>query len=245
MTDAKKLLVIIGGSGDIGRAVALEATRKGYFVCIGYKSNFKKAKKILEQIQKLNGEGLIFQLDLNIHGSLRVKLLEFTDLGKLQCLVNCVGLSIGKDYFLNQSYKEIEDIINTNLTGALFACKDFVEIITRQKQCQNASIVNFSSLVANSAGINLATYAAAKAGVAVFSKAFAKEVGPLGIRVNAVLPGKITGEMNRHETQIEEANTIPIGRYGLPNEVANLVLWLVSEEASYVTGSCIEISGGR
>ena len=161
---------------------------------------------------------LIFQLDSNIHGSLRVNLLEFAHLGKLQCLINCVGLSVGKD---------------------------FVEIITRQKQCQNASIVNFSSLVANTVGINLAAYAASKAGVAVFSKAFAKEVGPLGIRVNAVLPGKITGEMNRHETQIEEANTIPIGRHGLPNEVANLVLWLVSEEASYVTGSCIEISGGR
>ena len=205
----------------------------------------KKATNTLQKIQKFNGEGLLFQVDLRTQGSLKQKLIEFLRLGELRCLINCVGLSKGKSSFCSQSYTEIEELINVNLLGVLYACKDFVETISDKRRCQDASIVNFSSLVANSAGLNLATYATSKAGVAIFSKALAKEVGPLGIRVNAILPGKITGEMNGSENQSEVINTIPIGRYGSPEEVANLALWLVSEEASYITGSCVEIAGGR
>ena len=213
LSDTRKIMVIVGGSGDIGRAIAIKAAQSGYFVCIGYKSNSKKATNTLQKIQKFNGEGLLFQVDLRTQGSLKQKLIEFLRLGELRCLINCVGLSKGKSSFCSQSYTEIEELINVNLLGVLYACKDFVETISDKRKCQDASIVNFSSLVANSAGLNLATYATSKAGVAIFSKALAKEVGPLGIRVNAILPGKITGEMNGSENQSEVINTIPIGRY--------------------------------
>ena len=203
LSDTRKIMVIVGGSGDIGRAIAIKAAQSGYFVCIGYKSNSKKATNTLQKIQKFNGEGLLFQVDLRTQGSLKQKLIEFLRLGELRCLINCVGLSKGKSSFCSQSYTEIEELINVNLLGVLYACKDFVETISDKRRCQDASIVNFSSLVANSAGLNLATYATSKAGVAIFSKALAKEVGPLGIRVNAILPGKITGEMNGSETKVK------------------------------------------
>ena len=244
LSDTRKIMVIVGGSGDIGRAIAIKAAQSGYFVCIGYKSNSKKATNTLQK-SKIQWRRPSISGRLADASSLKQKLIEFLRLGELRCLINCVGLSKGKSSFCSQSYTEIEELINVNLLGVLYACKDFVETISDKRRCQDASIVNFSSLVANSAGLNLATYATSKAGVAIFSKALAKEVGPLGIRVNAILPGKITGEMNGSENQSEVINTIPIGRYGSPEEVANLALWLVSEEASYITGSCIEIAGGR
>lgn len=241
----KRLIVITGGSGDIGRAITLEASSKNFFTCIGFNTRSNKAKQILEEVRDNGGDGLIFSLDLNNLGSFAKILRDLSNIGKLESLINCAGISSGRVSVVDQTYDEMKNILDTNLLGVISACRDFAKLKTEIKDTRQSSIVNISSLVAHTGGFKLATYAASKAGLTVFSKAFAREVGPLGIRVNAVLPGKISGSMNAKEINSALTDDIPIGRYGTPEEVAKLVIWLTSEDASYITGASIEVTGGK
>lgn len=245
ITNEKRLIVITGGSGDIGRAIALEASSEDFYTCIGYKTKSNKAKQILDEVRANGGDGLIFSVDLSNLGAFAEVLKDLSKIGTLDSLINCAGISSGRVSVIDQPYNEIKNILDTNLLGVIAACRDFAGAKSQRRDTREASIVNISSLAAQTGGVKLATYAASKAGLAVFSRAFAREVGHLGIRVNTVLPGKINGSMNATDVDSVFTNEIPIGRYGTPEEVAKLVIWLISKDASYITGASIEITGGK
>ena len=232
-----KTALVTGASRGIGRAIALEFKEKGYSV-IGTATSESGAA----ELNDIGIQGYV--LDLNSHESIDSFWQKLEDNNQnISLLVNNAGIT-RDNIVLRMSDEEWSDIMNVHLYGTFQLCKRSLKMMLKSKW---GRIINISSASASIGNRGQSNYAAAKAGVEAFTKSLAKEVGKRDITINALAPGFITTDMTENNDGVNEdylIKEIPLGRFGEPAEVANLVTFLCSEEASYITGQTIHINGG-
>jgi len=232
-----KTALITGASRGIGNAIALELKQKGYSV-IGTATSQAGVDSLLEK----DIEGYI--LDLNSNDSIDQfwRLLEENN-KSISVLVNNAGIT-RDNIVLRMSDEEWSDIMNVHLYGTFQLCKRSLKMMLKNKW---GRIINISSASASIGNRGQSNYAAAKAGVEAFTKSLAKEVGKRDITINSVAPGFISTDMTEQNEGVNSdylVKEIPLGRFGEPDEVASLVSFLCSEDASYITGQTVHINGG-
>jgi len=232
-----KTALVTGASRGIGRAIALEFKDKGYSV-IGTATS----KNGATELNEIGIQGHV--LDLNSHESIDSFWEKLEDQNQnISLLVNNAGIT-RDNIVLRMSDEEWSDIMNVHLYGTFQLCKRSLKMMLKSKW---GRIINISSASASIGNRGQSNYAAAKAGVEAFTKSLAKEVGKRDITINAVAPGFISTDMTENNEGVNEdylVKEIPLGRFGEPAEVANLVTFLCSEQASYITGQTIHINGG-
>jgi 3-oxoacyl-[acyl-carrier protein] reductase len=239
----KKYALITGGSRGIGRAASVKLAAMGYCVLINYKSNEAEAQKTLDMIAGNGGEGLLMRFDIeNVHEVARVIddwMSQNTD-AYIEVLVNNAG--IRKDNLLFwMSDDEWNSVVNTNLNGTFYITRALIKYMLNRKYGRIINLVSVSGITGMAGQTN---YAAAKAGIIGLTKALALEAAKKKVTVNAIAPGFIDTDMTKDLDQEELKKRIPAGRFGKAEEVAALIGFLASGEASYITGQVIGISGG-
>lgn len=239
--DEKKTAIITGASRGIGRATAIELAKAGYFVIINFKSNETAAQETLNLVQSTGGDGEISQFDVTDNTQTKDAVKAIIERHKnIQVLVNNAGIT-ADGLFMLLGEDEWDSVINTSLKGFYNITKPLLREMVRKK-C--GSIVSVSSLSALMPNRGQANYAAAKAGIIAASRSLATEVARFGIRVNVVAPGLIETDMIKDAPVAEIKKMIPMARLGKPEEVASVIRFLCSNDASYVTGQVIGINGG-
>ncbi len=241
-------LLITGGSQGIGKATALEAAKKGMFIGINYNSNDKAAEETLSEVKELGGEGVILKCDVSKNSAVKDMFENFFDkAGSLDGVFNNAGTTgpVSKIHELDP--KDFKSLIDTNVIGAFNVAQESSKIMIKQKM---GNIVNMTSIAADIGGAGeLVHYAMSKGAIDSLTYGMAKELGVYGIRVNAVAPGLIATDIHEKAGDASRVErlmpTVPLGRVGLAKEVADTVMWLLSEKSSYVCGTIIRISGGR
>jgi 3-oxoacyl-[acyl-carrier protein] reductase len=241
-TDEKRPVALVtGGSKGIGRAICVELGRSGYEVAVNFNSDEKGALETLARIEGEGGSGRILGFDVRDGQAVQEAieaLLENVD--SLDVLVNNAGVT-ADGLFLMMSRENWSKVVDTTLDGFFNVTRPAIEKMVRQRKGCVVSIASVSGLVANRGQAN---YSAAKAGLIGASRSLAAEVARLGIRVNVVAPGLIDTDMTRDLPLANIKTIIPMARVGTPEEVARVVRFLCSEDASYVCGQVIEVNGG-
>lgn len=239
--DEKKTAIVTGASRGIGRATAVELAKAGYFVIINYKTNEKAAQETFHLIQSAGGDGELSCFDVADSGQTKDAIKAITEHHKnIQVLVNNAGIT-ADGLFMLLGEDEWDSVINTSLKGFYNITKPVLREMVRKKR---GSIVSLSSLSALMPNRGQSNYSAAKAGIIAASRSLATEVARFGIRVNVVAPGLIETDMIKDAPVEQIKQIIPMARLGKPEEVASVIRFLCSDDASYVTGQVIGINGG-
>lgn len=239
-----KVAFVTGGSRGIGREIALELARQGAHVAINYAGNKEKAEAVADEIREIGQEAIVLQGDVSDQESVQAMIkAALSHFNKIDILVNNAGIT--KDNLLMRMKEEDWDaVMNTNLKGVFLCTKAVVRQMMKQR---SGSIINISSIVGVSGNPGQANYVAAKAGVIGFTKTAAKELASRGITVNAIAPGFIATDMTNVLTEDLKADMlkqIPLGYLGKPNDIAKVVVFLSSDDASYMTGQTLHVDGG-
>ncbi len=239
-----KIAFVTGASRGIGRSIALTLAEAGADVAINYAGNAAAAEEVAVEIRKMGRRALILQGDVSQTEAAAAMLdAVVAEFGRCDILVNNAGIT--RDGLLMRMKEEDWDaVLNTNLKGVYNCTKAAIKYMMKQK---SGKIVNIASVVGIMGNAGQANYAAAKAGCIGFTKSVAKEVASRGITVNAVAPGLIATDMTSvlPEKVVEEmAAGIPLKRAGQPVDVAKAVLFLVSDDAAYITGQTLNVDGG-
>ncbi len=241
-----KVAIVTGGGRDIGRAVSIKLASEGAQVVINYFNNEEKALQTLSSIKESGGVGILVRGDMTKTADVR-KLIEASqqEFGKdIHLLVNVAGGMIARK-LLEDMDEEFWDLtMALNVKSTFLLCKHLVAVMPA-----GSAIVNFSSQAGrDGGGFGASAYATAKGAVATFTRSMAKELGPKGIRVNAVDPGMIATTFHdtftKPEVRSNVANSTPLRREGRAEEIADLVAFLCSSESSFITGANIDINGG-
>jgi 3-oxoacyl-[acyl-carrier protein] reductase len=237
----KNIALVTGGSRGIGRAICLELAKSGSHVVVNFRSNKKAAEETLELIHQAGGMGETICFDVADQAATGKNIEALlTRHEAIDILVNNAG-EAADSLFALMSLEEWTKVLNTSLQGFYNVTKPvLMKMVTRKR----GSIVTLSSVSARLGQRGQTNYAAAKAGLEGASRALASEVARLGIRVNVVAPGLIETEMIQGLSNEFIKQIIPMGRVGLPEEVAKVVRFLCSDEASYITGQVISVNGG-
>jgi 3-oxoacyl-[acyl-carrier protein] reductase len=239
----KKYALVTGGSRGIGRAISIQLAKQGYTVIVNYKSNAGEAQKTLNLIVEAGGEGQLLPFGVENEEEVANALngwMERHPDAYIEVLVNNAG--IRKDNLLFwMTDDEWNSVVNTTLNGTFYISRMLVKYMLNKKNGRIVNIVSISGLKGMAGQVN---YSAAKAGVVGLTKALALEVAKKKVTVNAVAPGFIETDMTKDLNQEELKKTVPMGRFGKAEEVAELVGFLVSEKAAYITGEIISVSGG-
>ena len=236
-----KVAIVTGASKGIGRAIGLELARNGYHIVINYRSDENGAKETLDMIRREGGDGGILQFDVADHAQTRSAMADILKRFKtIDVLVNNAGIT-ADGLFIMMSQKDWHAVIDVSLSGFYNMTKPVLEKMVVQKRGAIVSIASLAGLMGNRGQAN---YSAAKAGLIGASRAVASEVARLGIRVNVVAPGLIETEMIKDAPIANIKSLIPMARIGKPEEVARVVRFLCSEDASYITGQVISVNGG-
>lgn len=238
-----KYALITGGSRGIGRAISLQLAKQGYSILVNYCSNEEEAQKTLEMIKSGGGSGEILKFDVSKQEEIEKVIGDWYARNKdqhIEVLVNNAG--IRRDTLMMwMKNEEWLDVINTSLNGFFYITRLLVKDMLINKYGRIINIVSLSGLKGLPGQVN---YSAAKASIIGATKALAQEVGKKKITVNAVAPGYIRTDMTKDLNEKELKALIPLDRFGLPEEVAELVGFLASDKASYITGEVISINGG-
>ena len=239
-----KIALVTGGSRGIGRAIALRLAEEGAKVAINYAGNQTAAEGVKAIIEQHGGTAMIVQTDVSDSTAAAEMVARVhEELGGLDILVNNAGIT--RDTLLvRMKDEDFDAVINTNLKGIYACTKAAAKFMTKQR---SGRIVNLSSVVGEIGNIGQTNYAAAKAGVIGFSKAAAKEFAARHVTVNVVAPGFIDTDMTavlKDSIREKLIEGIPLGALGKPEHVADAVLFLVSDAASYITGQVLNVDGG-
>lgn len=237
-------VLITGSSRGIGKACALAFAEKGYNVVLNCIKNEDKMNAVIGRIKKTNPNVMGFVCDVSDHNAVKIMVNEINkSFGGIDILVNNAGIS-HTGLFQDMTPKEWKRLTEVNLYGIFNTTHLVVPYMLSKKK---GSIINISSVWGVSGGSCEAVYSATKGAVNAFTRAMAKELGPSGIRVNALYLGCIDTEMNNnlsHEEKTALAEDIPLMRFGAPEEAAEAVLFLASDKASYINGQILGVDGG-
>jgi 3-oxoacyl-[acyl-carrier protein] reductase len=237
----QKTAIVTGASRGIGRATAVELAKAGYFVIINYKSNEPAAQETLKLVRDNGGEGEIQQFDVADNAQTKEAVKAITEHHKnIQVLINNAGIT-ADGLFMMLGEDEWDSVIDTSLKGFYNMTKPVLREMVRKKRGSIISVSSLSALMPNRGQSN---YSAAKAGIIAASRSLATEVARFGIRVNVVAPGLIETDMIKDAPLEQIKQIIPMARLGKPEEVASVIRFLCSDDASYVTGQVIGINGG-
>jgi NAD(P)-dependent dehydrogenase (short-subunit alcohol dehydrogenase family) len=246
-----KVALVTGASRGIGAATARLAAKHGYKVCINYTTSAEKAEAVAADIKAEGGEAILVQADMADEDAV-VGMFETIDreAGRLDALVNNAGIVGPPGPLETQTGVAIRRVLDVNLFGTIICCREAVKRMSTKNGGRGGAIVNLSSVAAREGAPKEWTpYGASKGGVSTFTLGLAREVAGEGIRVNAILPGLIETDMHAGdfaEARLERLKpTIPIGRTGTPEECAEAILWLLSDQASYVAGAVLPVTGAR
>ena len=239
-----KTALVTGASRGIGRAVALALAAAGARVAINYAGNVKAAEEVKASIEAAGGTAILCQADIADSAAVEAMIADVVkEFGAIDILVNNAGIT--RDTLLMRMKDEdFAKVLDTNLKGVFYCTKAVSKLMMKKRA---GRIINMASVVGLVGNAGQTNYAAAKAGVIGFSKSAAKELASRGITVNVVAPGFIGTDMTAGlpESVKEKMLTdIPLGRMGEPEDVANAVLFLASDQASYITGQVVNVDGG-
>ena len=243
-----KAMVITGGGRGIGAATARLAVQRGYAVCVNYHRNGAAAEKLVGEIGK---SALAVQGDVASEADV-VRLFRTVDekLGRISALVNNAGIVDRGTRVEAMTAERIQRMLAVNVTGSFLCAREAIKRMSTRHGGKGGAIVNVSSIAARlgSPG-EYVDYAASKGAIDTFTVGLAKEVGPEGIRVNCVRPGVIRTEIHLASGDPARVDRIgasaPLQRAGEPEEIARTIVWLASDEASYITGALLDVCGGR
>lgn len=239
-----KVALVTGGSRGIGRAVCLSLGRLGAGVLINYRSNRAAAEETLKQLEAEGGRGELCVFDVSIENQIEEAVKKIVDRHKkIDILVNNAGVT-ADNLLIRLKSEEWDQVIGVNLRGTVHCTKAVCKVMLRQRY---GRIVNLTSVVGQRGNAGQSVYAASKAGIIGFTKAIARELASRGITVNAVAPGLIDTEMTTNlpsKLQEEFLRSIPLGRFGTCQDVAEVVVFLVGEGAGYITGQVVNVNGG-
>ena len=251
MVSSNGFVLVTGGSRGIGAATAMLAAERGYDVCIGYRDRAESAQAVVRDCERIGVRALAVAADVaQERDVLRLFATAADRLGPLTALVNNAGVLDRQSKVVDLSAERIERILAVNVLGAFLCAREAVRAMSTGNGGAGGSIVNVSSRAAVLGGAGeYVDYAASKAAVDTLTVGLSREVADQGIRVNAVRPGLIDTEIHAsggEPGRVERlSSSVPMQRGGRSEEVAEAVLWLLSDQASYVTGSVIDVSGGR
>ena len=245
-------VVIITGAGrGIGAATALLAAQRGYSVCVNYRSNRGAAERVLSAIESAGGHAIGVQADVSVESEVE-KLFETRDkaLGRLTALVNNAGILEAQMRVESMDSARLRRVFATNVIGSFICAREAVRRMSTRRGGSGGAIVNVSSGASRlGAAGEYVDYAASKGAMDTLTIGLAKEVADEGIRVNAVRAGHIYTEMHASGGEPGRVDRVkefvPMKRGGMPEEVAHAILWLLSRDASFTTGSFIEVTGGK
>ena len=245
------ILVVTGGSRGIGAATARLGAAAGYRVCLSYRGNEDAAQAVVGDIIRSGGEAIAVATDVGEEAEV-VRLFETVDeqLGPVTALVNNAGILEPQMRVEDMEAARLARIFAVNVTGSFLCAREAVRRMSTRKEGDGGAIVNLSSVAARLGAPNeYIDYAATKGAIDTFTLGLAKEVAGEGIRVNAVRPGIIYTDIHASGGEPERVdrlkNTVPMQRGGYAEEVAKAILWLLSDEASYTTGTFLDVTGGR
>ncbi len=239
-----KVALITGSSRGIGKQIAIKFAKEGYNIVLNYVNRSEEVDKTIEEIKSLGVEVLEAQGDVsNFEESETIVELAIEKFGQIDVLVNNAGIT-RDTLIMRMKPEDFSKVINVNLVGTFNITKNVVPYMMKKRQ---GRIINISSVVGISGNAGQCNYAASKAGIIGFTKSLAKELASRNILVNAVAPGFIETSMTDVlQESVKESikKQIPLNRIGMPEDVANVVYFLASEESSYVTGQVLQVDGG-
>lgn len=241
-----KVAIVTGAARDIGKAVAIKLAAEGAKVVINFRSNDEQANETLQAIKQSGGEAIIVKADVTKRSDVEKIVSETKKYfgEQVHILVNVAGGMIARKLLNDMDEEFWDEVMNLNVKSVFLLTKNVVPLMPA-----GSSIINFSSQASrDGGGFGASAYATAKGAVATFTRGMAKELGPNGIRVNAVDPGMVATTFHdtftKPEVRTNVANSTPLRRQGKAEEVADLVCYLASDESSFITGTNIDINGG-
>jgi NAD(P)-dependent dehydrogenase (short-subunit alcohol dehydrogenase family) len=245
-----KVVIITGGSRGIGRATALAAATRGFRVCIGYASNEAAAKQVVGAIEAKNGKAIAVKCDVAEESDILAMFAAADKFCTLGALVNNAGI-VGPSMRVEEmSFERIQRMMAVNVTGSILCAREAVKRMSTRNGSKGGVIVNLSSVAAKLGSPNTyVDYAASKGAIDSFTVGLGHEVADEGIRVAAIRPGLIDTEIHASGGEPDRAHrlagNVPMKRVGTAEEIANAIVWLMSDDASYVTSAILDVSGGR
>jgi NAD(P)-dependent dehydrogenase (short-subunit alcohol dehydrogenase family) len=248
MTD--RVAIITGGSRGIGRAVALAAASRGFKICVGYASNEAAAREVVANIEASNGKAIAVKCDVAHEADILALYRAADEFGTLGALVNNAGIVGPSQRVDEMSAERIQRMMAVNVTGSILCAREAVKRMSTRHGGKGGVIVNLSSVAAKLGAPNTyVDYAASKGAIDSFTIGLGYEVAGEGIRVAAIRPGLIDTEIHASGGEPDRAHRlahmVPMKRVGTADEIANAIVWLMSDDASYVTSAILDVSGGR
>ena len=239
-----KIALVTGGTRGIGKAIAIELIKEGATVILNYSKDDLSAEETLKEIEALGGYAKLYKGDISKYEICK-SMINFiiSTFGKIDILINNAAISF-RGLFMDFSDININDILGINVLGAMYLSK---EAIPHMLSKGKGNIINISSIWGEAGASCEVLYSSTKGAINLFTKSLAKELAPMGIRVNAIAPGVIDTEMNSFLSKDEREELeeeIPFGRFGSTSEVAKMVTFLCSDKCEYLTGQIIKIDGG-
>jgi NAD(P)-dependent dehydrogenase (short-subunit alcohol dehydrogenase family) len=245
-----KVAIITGGSRGIGRATAIAAASRGFRICVGYASNQAAAKTVVSDIEAKNGKAIAVKCDVGNEGDIVALFRAADEFGTLGALINNAGIVGPTSRVDEMSAERIQRMMAVNVTGSILCAREAVKRMSTRHGGNGGVIINLSSVAAKLGSPNTyVDYAASKGAIDSFTIGLGYEVAGEGIRVAAIRPGLIDTEIHASGGEPDRAHRlahmVPMKRVGTAEEIANAIVWLMSDDASYVTSAILDVSGGR
>ena len=250
MAQKPEVAIVTGASRGIGAATSILLAKAGYLVVVNYVSNAQAAKAVVAQIEKAGGKAVAVQGDVASEKDIIALFKSADQLGSLKLLINNAGVIDLKGRVDEMSAERLARMFTINITGSFLCAREAIKRMSTRHGGSGGSIVNLSSAAATLGAPGMfVDYAASKGAIDTFTIGLAREVAAEGIRVNAVRPGIIDTDIHASGGEPDRVaqmrSQIPMQREGTALEVAEAIVWLASEKASYVIGACLGVSGGR